>query len=121
MMSKKQKGQARNAWVTFARSHDLPIVVSGPDIAEGLSAEIITAPVKHESKPGFPDPYPLEDGMTPNESIDQWDASIEPEEFVSTTSKLICKRKTHDQCYEEEQARMNAALEGYQLNSSPRE
>ena len=85
-------------------------MVSGPDIVEDLSAESITTPVKQYSKPGFPDHYPLEDGMTPDESIAQWDASIQPEEFTTTTSKPICKRKTYEQCYEEEQASMNAKL-----------
>ena len=109
-MSKKQKAQARNAWVTFARRNELPTVVSGPDIVEDLSEDGIAAPVKRDDKPWFPDPYPLEDGMTPEESIAQWEASVQPEEFTTTMSKPVCKRKSYEQSYEEEQASMNTAL-----------
>ena len=99
MMSKKQKGQARNAWVTFARRNDLPFVVFGPDIVGDSSAESSTNPAKQDSKPGFPDHYPLEDGMTPDESIAQCDASILPEEFTTAMSNPIYANRTEASVY----------------------
>ena len=62
-MGVKQKRDAKRAWSVYAAANGLD------DKGTTLIPPIPAHEIKHKNNSSFPDHYPLEDGMTPQESL----------------------------------------------------